>query len=98
MCPEGNPKFFPGDNMSRGLHGAEIIPPYTGNTTKLLGGEMSFTRVRTWYSEKSELQFDNMKRSIGIQRFFNLIEKWGLGAEEILITSHLGIEVITTSS
>jgi hypothetical protein len=39
-----------------------------------------------------------MKPCIGIQRFFSFTEKWGLSAEKILITGHLGIEVITTSS
>jgi hypothetical protein len=29
--------------MSSGLHGAKIIPPNAGGTTKLLGGEVSFT-------------------------------------------------------
>jgi hypothetical protein len=38
-----------------------------------------------------------MKPGIGIQRFFIFTEKWGLGAEEILIAGHSGIEVITTS-
>jgi hypothetical protein len=42
ICPESSPKFFPGDNMSNGLHGAKIIPPYAGSTAKLLGGEVSF--------------------------------------------------------
>jgi hypothetical protein len=42
MCPEGVPEFLLGDNMSSGLHGAKIIPPYAGSTAKLLGGEMSF--------------------------------------------------------
>jgi hypothetical protein len=98
MCPEGSPKFFPRDNMSRGLHSAKIIPPYAGGTVKLLGGEVSLTRVRTRYSKESELQLNSMKPSIVIQRFFSLIEKWRLGTEEILVASHLGIEVITTSS
>jgi hypothetical protein len=98
MRLEGSPKFFPRDNMSRGLHGAKIIPPYAGSTAKLLGGEVSLTRVRTRYSKESELQFDDMKPGIGIQGFFSLTEKWRLGAEEILITGYLGIEVITTSS
>jgi hypothetical protein len=39
-----------------------------------------------------------MKPGIGIQRFFNLTEKWRLSTEEILITCHLGVEVITISS
>jgi hypothetical protein len=39
-----------------------------------------------------------MKPGVGIQRFFSLTEKWGLSTEEILITCHLGVEVITTSS
>jgi hypothetical protein len=39
-----------------------------------------------------------MKPGIGIQRFFSFTEKWRLGTEEILVASHLGIEVITTSS
>jgi hypothetical protein len=98
MRPEGNPKFFPRDNMSCGLHGAKIIPPYAGSTAKLLGGEVSLTRVRTRYSKESELRFNDMKPGISIQRFFNLTEKWRLGTEEILVASHLGIEVITTSS
>jgi hypothetical protein len=38
-----------------------------------------------------------MKPGIGIQRFFSLTEKWGLTTEEILITCHLGVGVITTS-
>jgi hypothetical protein len=84
--------------MSSGLHGAKIIPPYAGSTAKLLGGEVSFARVRTWYSKKGELQFNGMKPGVGIQRFFSLTEKWGLSAEEILIACHLGVEVITTSS
>jgi hypothetical protein len=98
MCPEGIPKFFPGDNMAIRLHGAIVIPPNTGGTTKLLGGEVSFARVRTWYSKKGEHRFHGMKPSIGIQRFFSLTEKWGLSTKKILITCHLGIEVITTSS
>jgi hypothetical protein len=98
MCPEGSPKFFPGDNMSCGLYGAKIIPPYVGSTAKLLGGEVSFARVHTRYSKESELQLNSMKPCIGIQRFFSLTEKWGLSTEEILIASHLGVEVITTSS
>jgi hypothetical protein len=52
MCPEGSSKFLPGDNMSSGLHGAIVIPPNAGSATKLLGGEVSFTRVRTRYSKK----------------------------------------------
>jgi hypothetical protein len=98
MCPEGSPKFLLGDNMSSGLHGAKIIPPNAGSTTKLLGGKVSFTRVRTRYSKKGELQLNSMKPGIGIQRFFSFTEKWGLGTEEILIACHLGVEVITTSS
>jgi hypothetical protein len=98
MCPEGIPKFLLGDNMSRGLHGAKIIPPNAGNTTKLLGGTVSFTRVRTRYSKKGKLRFNSMKPGIGIQRFFSFIEKWGLGTEEILIACHFGVEVIMTSS
>jgi hypothetical protein len=98
MCPEGIPKFLPGDNMAIRLHGAIVIPPNTGSTTKLLGGEVSFARVRTWYSEKGELRFHGMKPGIGIQRFFSLIEKWGLSTKEIMIACHLGVEVITTSS
>jgi hypothetical protein len=39
-----------------------------------------------------------MKPGIGIQRFFSLIEKWGLSTKEIMIACHLGVEVITTSS
>jgi hypothetical protein len=98
MCPEGIPKFLLGDNMSRGLHGAKIIPPNAGSTTKLLGGKVSFTRVRTRYSKKGKLRFNSMKPGIGIQRFFSFIEKWGLGTEEILIACHFGVEVIMTSS
>jgi hypothetical protein len=98
MCPEGIPKFFPGDNMAIRLHGAIVIPPNTGGTTKLQGGEVSFARFRTWYNEKGELRFHGMKPSIGIQRFFSLTEKWGLSTKEILITCHLGVEVITISS
>jgi hypothetical protein len=75
MCSEGSPKFLPRDNMAIRLHGTIVIPPNTGSTTKLLGGEVSFTRVRTWYGKKSELRFNGMKPSIGIQRFFSLTEK-----------------------
>jgi hypothetical protein len=98
VCPEGSPKFLPRDNMSSGLHGAKVIPPNAGSTMKLLGGEVSFTRVRTWYSKKGELRFNSMKPGVGIQRFFRFTEKWGLSTEEILIACHLGVEVITTSS
>jgi hypothetical protein len=99
MCPEGSPKFFPRNNISSGLHGAKIIPPNAGSTTKLLGSKVSFTRVRTRYNKKSELRFDGMKPGVGIQGFFSFTEKWGLSTEEILITcTHLGVEVITTSS
>jgi hypothetical protein len=98
MCPEGSPKFFPRDNMSRGLHGAKIIPPYAGSAVKLLGGKVILTQVRIRYSKESELRFNDMKPGIGIQRFFSLTKKWRLGTEEILLASHLGIEVITTSS
>jgi hypothetical protein len=66
VCPEGSPKFFPGDNMAIGLHSTMVIPPNAGGTTKLLGGEVSFTRVRTWYSKKGELRFSSMKPGIGI--------------------------------
>jgi hypothetical protein len=55
VCHEGSPKFLPGDNMAIGLHGTKVIPPNAGSNTKLLGGEVSFTRVRTWYSKKGEL-------------------------------------------
>jgi hypothetical protein len=55
MYPEGSPKFLPGNNMSSGLHGAIIIPPNAGSAMKLLGGEVSFTRVCTRYSKKGEL-------------------------------------------
>jgi hypothetical protein len=98
MCPEGNPKFLPGDNMFSGLHGAKIIPPNVGSTTKLLGGKVSFTRVHTRDSKEGELRFNNMKPGVGIKRFFSFTEKWRLGAEEILIACHLGVEVIMTSS
>jgi hypothetical protein len=84
--------------MSSGLHGAKIIPPNAGSTTKLLGGKVSFAQVRTRYSKKGELRFNSMKPGIGIKRFFNFTEKWGLGTKEILIACHLGVEVITTSS
>jgi hypothetical protein len=47
--------------MSNWLHSAKIIPPYAGSTTKLLGGEVSFARVRTWYSKKSELRLNSME-------------------------------------
>jgi hypothetical protein len=33
MCPEGIPKFFPGDNMAISLHGTIVIPPDTGSST-----------------------------------------------------------------
>jgi hypothetical protein len=84
--------------MSSGLHGAKIIPPNAGSTTKLLGSKVSFTRVRTRYSKKGELPFNSMKPGVGIKRFFSFTEKWGLGTEEILIACHLGVEVIMTSS
>jgi hypothetical protein len=67
VCPEGSPKFLPGDNMAIGLHGTMVIPPNAGGTTKLLGGEVSFTRVRTWYSKKGELRFNSMEPGIGIK-------------------------------
>jgi hypothetical protein len=98
MCPEGSPKFLPRNIMSSGLHGAKIIPPNAGSTTELLGCEVSFTRVRAWYSKKGELQFNSMKPSIGIKRFFSFTEQWGLSTEEILIACHLRVEVIVTSS
>jgi hypothetical protein len=43
MCPEGSPELILGDDMSRGLHGVEIIPPYTSSTAKLLGSKRSLT-------------------------------------------------------
>jgi hypothetical protein len=98
MCPEGIPKFFLGDNMAIGLHGTMVIPPNAGGTTKLLGGEVSFIRVRTWYSKKGELSFNSMKLDVSIKRFFSFTEKWGLSTKEILIACHLGVEIITTSS
>jgi hypothetical protein len=98
MCPEGIPKFLPGDNMAIRLHGAIVIPPNTGSTAKLLGGKVSFTRVRTSYSKEGELRFHGTKPGVGIQRFFSLTEKWGLSTKEILITCYLGIKIITTSS
>jgi hypothetical protein len=55
MCPEGSPKFLQGKNMSSGQHGTIVIPPNAGSATKLLGGKVSFTRVRTRYSKKGEL-------------------------------------------
>jgi hypothetical protein len=84
--------------MSRGLYGIEIIPPYTGSTAKLLGGIISFTRVSTRYSQKSELRFNDMKPGISVQRFFSLTEKWRLGTKKVLIACLLRIEVVTTSS
>jgi hypothetical protein len=75
VCPEGNPKFLLGDNMAIGLHGTMVIPPNAGGTTKLLGGEVSFTRVRTWYSKKGELRFNSMEPGVGIKRFFSFTEK-----------------------
>jgi hypothetical protein len=39
-----------------------------------------------------------MEPGVGIKRFFSFTKKWGLSTEEILITCHLGVEVITTSS
>jgi hypothetical protein len=84
--------------MSSGLHGAKVIPPNAGSTTKLLGSKVSFTRVRTGNNKKGELRFDSMKPGVGIKRFFSFIEKWGLSTEEILIACHLGVKVITTSS
>jgi hypothetical protein len=74
-----------------------VIPPNAGGTTKLLGGKMSFTRIRTWYSKKGELRFNSLEPGVGIKRFFSFTEKWGLSTEEILIACHLGVEVITTS-
>jgi hypothetical protein len=84
--------------MAIRLHGTIVIPPNTGGTTKLLGGEVSFARVHTWYSKKTELRFHGMKSGVDIQRFFGLTEKWGLSTKEILIACHLGVEVIMTSS
>jgi hypothetical protein len=55
VCSEGIPKFLPGDNMAIRLHATIVIPPNTGGTTKLLGGEVSFAHIRTWYSEKGKL-------------------------------------------
>jgi hypothetical protein len=63
--------------MAISLHGTMVIPPNVGGTMKLLGGEVSFTRVRTWYSKKGELQFNSMKPSVGIQRFFRFTENGG---------------------
>jgi hypothetical protein len=98
VCPEGSPKFLPGDNMASGLHGTMVIPPNAGSTTKLLSSEVSFTRVRTRYSKKGELRVNSTEPSVGIKWFFSFTEQWRLGAEEILIACHLRIEVITTSS
>jgi hypothetical protein len=39
-----------------------------------------------------------MEPCIGIQRFFGLTEKGRLGTEEILVTSHRRIAIITASS
>jgi hypothetical protein len=39
-----------------------------------------------------------MEPNIGIQRFFGLTEKGRLGTEEILVTSHRRIAIITASS
>jgi hypothetical protein len=39
-----------------------------------------------------------MKPSIRVQGFFSLTEKWRLGTDEILITGHGRIVIITTSS
>jgi hypothetical protein len=55
MCPEGNLELIPRDDMSRGLHGVEIIPPYTSSTAKLLVSKRSLIRVRTGYSQEGEL-------------------------------------------
>jgi hypothetical protein len=49
--------------MAIGLHGTMVIPPNAGGTTKLLGGEVSFTRVRTWYSKKGKLRFNSSSSS-----------------------------------
>jgi hypothetical protein len=98
VCPEGSPKFLPGDNMASRLHGTKVIPPNAGSASKLLRSEVSFTRVCTRYSKKGELQFNSTEPGIGIKRFFSFTEQWRLGAEEILIDCHLRIEVIMTSS
>jgi hypothetical protein len=43
VCPEGSPKFLPGDNMAIGLHGTMVIPPNASSTLELLSSEVSFT-------------------------------------------------------
>jgi hypothetical protein len=43
VCPEGNQKFLPGDNMAIGLLGTMVIPPNASGTMKLLGEKVSFT-------------------------------------------------------
>jgi hypothetical protein len=93
MCPEGSPEFIPGDDMSRRLHGVEIIPPYTSSTAKLLGSKRNFSRVRTRYSQEGELRFDDMKPGISVQRFFSLTEKWRLGTEKVLIAGLVTVDV-----
>jgi hypothetical protein len=98
MCPEGSPELIPRDDMSRGLHGVEIIPPYMSSTAKLLGSKRSLTRVRTRYSQESELRFDDMKPGISVQSFFSLTEERGLGTKKVLIAGRWRVEVITTSS
>jgi hypothetical protein len=74
VCPESIPKFFPGDNMAIRLHGTIVIPPNTGNTTKLLGSEVSLTGVHSWNRKKNKLGFNGAKPSIGIKRLLNFAE------------------------
>jgi hypothetical protein len=74
VCPESIPKFFPRDNMAIKLHGTIVIAPNMGNTTKLLGSEVSLTGVRTWNHKKNKLGFNGAKPSIAIKRLLNFAE------------------------
>jgi hypothetical protein len=75
-----------------------MIPPYPSSTTELLGGKGSFAGIRTRYCQESELRFNYMEPSIGIQWFFSFTKKGRLGTDEILVTGHGRIAVITASS
>jgi hypothetical protein len=90
MCPEGGPKFLPGDNMSSRMHSAKIIPPNTSSTTKLLGSKVNFTRVCTRYSKKGELRFNSMKP--GIKSFGTRVPQVLLLNLPLLLLAHLAQE------
>jgi hypothetical protein len=98
MRSKGDPEFIPCDDMPCRLHGIEIVPPDSSSSTKLLSSKGSFARIRTWYGQESELRFDDVEPSVGIQWFFGLTEERRLGTKEILVTSHRRISIVTASS